>query len=369
MKNFIITSLILLTIRSTSGQIPEIDYFGQIPPVDSAIVFAPDIISLSNRYNQNGSFSPDGNEFCFTVTNRGWTNCDIYYTKIESDDWLTPQIADFVSGDIWDPFFTPDGINIIYSSSGDLWMLENLTDGWGSPKKLGLPVSSSSPEFSPSASMYGTIYFFSRRSTDIYRAIKEDGLYNEVEKLQSPINDFDDREPFIAPNESYILFSSKNRPDCKGSGDLYISYNQNDSWSDPKNLGSKINSIHDEFSPNVTSDGKYLIFTRRTNSESMIYWVSTSFIQELRPSEISITSKANTEFSIFPNPATHTIQIKTDGILSDIAGYSIFDLSGNLIKQGESESEMLDVSGLNKGVYIFSLQTDKQQISKKIVIE
>ena len=83
MKKIHIILFAFLSLLDGIGQVTEIDYFGQTPPGDSAIVFAPDFISLPDRYNQNGSFTPDGKEFCFTVTNSGWTNCDIYYTKIE----------------------------------------------------------------------------------------------------------------------------------------------------------------------------------------------------------------------------------------------------------------------------------------------
>jgi hypothetical protein len=38
---------------------------------------------------------------------------------------------------------------------------------------------------------------------------------------------------------------------------LYISYNRNGVWTKPTNLGNKINSEGNEYSPAISPDGKY----------------------------------------------------------------------------------------------------------------
>jgi len=50
----------------------QIDYFGQEPPGDSAIIFAPGIISLDDRFDQSITISPDGTEFLTGVSNMAW---------------------------------------------------------------------------------------------------------------------------------------------------------------------------------------------------------------------------------------------------------------------------------------------------------
>ena len=49
--------------------IPDGSYFGQRPPGDSAVVFAPGIISLADADHNIGkvAFSPDGKECYITV--------------------------------------------------------------------------------------------------------------------------------------------------------------------------------------------------------------------------------------------------------------------------------------------------------------
>ena len=51
------------------------------------------------------------------------------------------------------------------------------------------------------------------------------------------------------------------RPDSRGGFDLYISYNRNGEWTKPENLGDKINSKGNEYSPTISRDGKYFFWT------------------------------------------------------------------------------------------------------------
>jgi hypothetical protein len=276
-------------------------YFGQTPPGDSAIIFAPDFISLPGRFNQNATFSPDGKEFCFTISNSGWNISNIWYTKFENGKWSTPQIAPFnQTNDIWDPFFTPDGKSLLYCHSGVIWMLNKEQNSWSGPVALISPVNPGSSVWSPSVTSDGTIYFFSTDDLHIHYAKKKDGAYSNIEKLQSPINDYNDVEPYIAPDESYLIFCSDNRPDGLGQSDLYISFKTNSGWTSPKNLGPKINSGEIELTHKMTPDNKYLLFMRRaqpqTNKPSMIYWVKADFIDSLKHTNFTPNLK-----SVIPN--------------------------------------------------------------------
>jgi Tol biopolymer transport system component len=51
------------------------------------------------------------------------------------------------------------------------------------------------------------------------------------------------------------------RSDGRGGFDLYISYNRNGAWTKPANLGDKINSSGNEYSPTISPDGKYFFWT------------------------------------------------------------------------------------------------------------
>ena len=92
----------------------------------------------------------------------------------------------------------------------------------------------------------------------------------------------DEYDLFIAPDESYLIFSS-DRPGGFGNVDLYISYKKGDgTWTEPKNMGRNINSGGAVF-PSVTDDGRFLFFQSRRGGNGDIYWVDAKIIEELKP--------------------------------------------------------------------------------------
>jgi len=68
------------------------------------------------------------------------------------------------------------------------------------------------------------------------------GKYEEPKLLPKKINSGKSFHPFIAPDESYLLFDGE-REDGYGDSDIYISFRQqNGTWGNPINLGDKINT-------------------------------------------------------------------------------------------------------------------------------
>ena len=69
---------------------------------------------------------------------------------------------------------------------------------------------------------------------------------------------------FIAPDESFLIFSGYNRPDGLGSGDMYISYrNPDGSWRQSEHLPAGPNSKWMDYCPFVDIKTKTLYFTSR----------------------------------------------------------------------------------------------------------
>ncbi len=68
-------------------------------------------------------------------------------------------------------------------------------------------------------------------------------------------------EPFIAPDESYIIFAGTGLPESRGAYDLYVSFRRESAWTKPVNLGDTINSAGWDFCPKVSPDGKWFFFT------------------------------------------------------------------------------------------------------------
>jgi hypothetical protein len=286
----VITTLII-TSSSLCAQVvpPDSLYWGQTPPGDSAIVFAPGVISLSDRRETKIVFSQDGLECLISVGED--SRFKILYSNHYSGYWLEPVPASFIpfNHSPIEPFFTPDSLHIFYTSNADIYMCTKVNQLWSTPVKLSSPVNTKSAEYHPTVTFDGTLYFCSTRDNtlpEVYRSKYENGNYTTVEKLDKVINMPDHAwDPFIAPDESYIIFTSI-RTGGYGQEDQYISYNKNGHWTNPKNLGSKINTNKIEYGSYVSPDNKYYFFSRPSgwgpNIAADIYWASASFIDSLK---------------------------------------------------------------------------------------
>lgn len=275
-------------------------YFGQDPPGDTPVVFAPGIISKAGRFEQFLLYAPDGRELLFGVTNADWSAFTILSMTLQRGTWSEPRAAPFLGSSDTSALTAAvsfDGHTALFTSSrpayppADIWMSTRGTAGWAEPTKVGPPISSAADEFEVAIARNGTIYFSSARDgglgdLDIYRARLVDGAYPAGENLGPPINTAaGDDLPYVAPDERYLIFAS-NRPGGLGNRDLYVSFAGASRWTEPVNLGRPINSEAWDIYPSVSPDGKYLFFTRRTaweaTEDSDIYWVSTAFIARLR---------------------------------------------------------------------------------------
>ncbi len=88
--------------------------------------------------------------------------------------------------------------------------------------------------------------------------------------------------PFIAPDESYIIWDSENDGGY-GDSDMYISFRQPDgSWGTAINFGDQINTDGEDGGGYVTPDGKYLSYCPRCDPPYDRMWVDAQIIETLR---------------------------------------------------------------------------------------
>ena len=259
-------------------------YLGQKPPGLTPEPFAPGLIT-TDGWEHSGGFSPDMKELYF-LRQVGETNKkqEFVVYKNEGDSWIETVISPRRG----QPFVSPDGKTL---HLGHRYM-ERMDNGeWSELKKLDAPFDSL-PIMRLTASANGTYFFdeFKRDFTgDIRYSRIIDGKYEEPKLLNEKINTGRSFHPFIAPDESYILFDSK-KEGGYGDSDIYISFRQqNDEWGDPINLGAAVNTEAWEASASVTPDGKYLFFNRNMGSNKYenvdIFWVSTAIIERLKPKQ------------------------------------------------------------------------------------
>lgn len=261
----------------------ESPYLGQKPPGLTPEPFAPGLVT-TRGWEYSGVFSPDMKEFYFLrqVEETKGQEFVVYYN--EGNKWNETVISSRKG----QPFISPDG-KIMHL--GRRYKERKKNGDWSEIKKLDTPFDSL-PIMRLTASSKGT-YFFDEFKQDFTGDIRYsrvmDGKYEAPKLLDKKINAGGSFHPFIAPDEAYLIFDSE-REGGYGDSDIYISFRQqNDSWSNPINLGDKINTKAWEASASVTPDGKYLFFNRNMGSDNYenvdIFWVSAEIIEKLRPQQ------------------------------------------------------------------------------------
>jgi hypothetical protein len=115
---------------------------------------------------------------------------------------------------------------------------------------------------------------FTQGGTDLYFANrKEDGTYGLLQNMGKVINSAaDEGMPQLLSDTKTLLFSS-NGFSCYGNYDIYVSYRLDDTWkkwSEPINLGNKINSDSFEGSPFYDETTEMLYFTRYVEEKTSI---------------------------------------------------------------------------------------------------
>ena len=297
-------------------------YLGQKPPGMTPEIFASGIISTG--YSERiAAFTPDGRELFYALW--GAPHGVILQTAEVNGRWTKPEVAPFSGQYQGDFTMSSDGNRIVFSSNSPFegpgeplddyycWIVERTGSGWGKPEPFG-PLINMRESFAgcPTIADNGNLYFFSDRPgcigcEDIWMARFVNGEYAEPQNLGESVNTEDfDLDPFIAPDESYIIFTriDKNR---ERDADLFISFRRSDgTWTRSVDMGDGINSEGMEYCPTVSPDGKYFFFTstRRAykpysetpltyerkleilnspgNGSADIYWISSSILDPLR---------------------------------------------------------------------------------------
>lgn len=231
--------------------------------------------------------SPAGDEAYFTLQSPLEELGAIACSKRKSGKWQKPQLVNFTGRyrDI-EPFVTADGLRLYFSSNRplndtgeakdyDIWYVKrkNISEEWSAPENVGAPVNTAANEFFPSLAANGNLYFTSdgfdsKGKDNLYVSERKGSGFSTPVSLDSNINtDGYEFNAFIAPDESFIIYSGYNRKDGLGSGDLYISYkNGGNGWTASESMGSVINSKQMDYCPFVDMRTMTLYFTSRRSS-------------------------------------------------------------------------------------------------------
>ena len=219
----------------------------------------------------------------------------LYFMRHIDSVWTSPKIAPFTNGitvPVQRPVFSPDGSHLYIESSSnpvaeddsDIYVVEQEGDGWSSPVPVSPLINTGAMERLHCVTFDGSLVFsrdpYTRREK-IYISRFVDGAFVEPEQLQAPFDsDAYELAIVIAPDESYMLIGITR---TGLEDELYISYREADgSWTEriraPYQCGGFLA---------LSPDGEYLFFLGEG-----IYWVDTSFVEELYPTSANGAGEA-----------------------------------------------------------------------------
>ncbi len=274
-----------------TGRCSRRSFARRLPARYQAVPFARDTIGRPGSFCP--TFAPDGGVVVYVRKDVG-----LVESRFAEGRWSEPAPLPF-SGPAardGDPFFSPDGAQLFFWSTrppvaggeapanSDLWVVERRADGWGVPRPLPAPVNDAGGEAFPAAAADGTLYFGALRAggqggVDLYRARARAGGYAASENLGIAVNSpASDLDGYVSPDQSVLVFAS-DRPGGQGKLDLYVSHRIVGGWSSARNLGPGVNGPEHEFCPQVTPDGRRLVFSR----EDGLYQVDAAVLDDATP--------------------------------------------------------------------------------------
>ena len=286
------------------------------------------------------TFSPSGDTFYFARAKGTWgkkIKSSIYYAKNRDGQWSEPKIVSF-SGryDDSDPHIDLDGRTLYFVSdrpskggngSPDIWVVEKDSAGnWGQPERLPEPINSTAMEASPKTTQQGDLYFVSNRKGglgqgDIYRAGVTQQGFSQVENLGRIVNaptgewNFD-----IDPAGEILIFEASHRKhNMSVSGDLYISFKQDETWTIPQNI-VELNSKGSDLYAKLSNDHRLYYSSNGFSKDTSPKIYQTDFNQLI--SQYQKTAQKPHEYMFVVNRSDHVVvllDLQTQEIVKKIA--------------------------------------------------
>jgi outer membrane protein OmpA-like peptidoglycan-associated protein/tetratricopeptide (TPR) repeat protein len=197
----------------------------------------------STTFNEGAqNISQDGKWLLFTGCNfpEGLGSCDLYISYLTKKGWSEPEnLGPNVNSEFWEstPSLSPDKRDLYFSSNvpggfggKDIWVCHRNENGkWGQPLNLGSEVNTAGDESTPFIHADNqTLYFNSNghpgysEKPDIFVTRKlPNGKWSKPENLGYPINTIDDEGSLIVASDGKTAYYSSDRSDTKGGLDIY----------------------------------------------------------------------------------------------------------------------------------------------------
>ncbi len=177
-----------------------------------------------------------------------------------------------------DPVLSPDGQSLYFTRTrhpkniggskdpGDIWVTALNADQWSEARNLGTPFNNKDLNAVIGFSNDGTIMYMQNlsksRKGGISFSRKTASGWSKPQEM--PIQYFynkSDLQSMCISNDGKIIIMSVESFSTYGAEDLYASFLQSDgTWSEPRNLGTAVNTKYQEMTPKLADDNVTLFF-------------------------------------------------------------------------------------------------------------
>lgn len=275
--------ILLIGVQLSFGQ-TSLQFFGQPESLNR----------VNSQYDENFISIHPSNE-ALVVTRRNYPGNigdrhnpgDIWVSQFDSV-WLSPSSINVDPSKLVTPIgYVNQGDLFIYSTTifdrgvfrGDLWVADYENGMLKDHKKLEIEnFNNLSEHQSGSISPNGKHMIFAMEGDftfgveDLYVSnLDEDGKWSSPKNLGYRINtSFQEYTPFLAADNETLIFASNGREGGYGSFDLYASTridNTWQNWTEPVNLGPTVNSKGAETSMTFVHDSDYAYYSSTTDSD------------------------------------------------------------------------------------------------------
>jgi outer membrane protein OmpA-like peptidoglycan-associated protein/Tol biopolymer transport system component len=171
------------------------------------------------------------------------------------------------------------------------------------PINMGDEVNSKYREYFPTLTADGETIIFTRvvnENEDFYVASKKGGEWQKAKPLSTQINtpSYNEGAQSISPDGKYLFFTGCNRPDGYGRCDIYVSRKEGNEWGKAINLGKTINTDYWESQPSISPDGSslYFVSNRPGGMGSYDIWKSTLTDEDKWTDPVNLGAKINTPY-------------------------------------------------------------------------
>jgi hypothetical protein len=260
-------------------------YMGQEPPGFVPKVFAPGVPGGIKRAL---CLTQDGRECYFNAPATAPRSSQIMVTRYEQGAWTPPVRAPFSDETSYGPALA-DNDRTLYFNRGKftIWRVRRSSaeagvTAWSEPEVMPAPVNTApdaTNNVSCKVSSLGNMWICSWRpgglgQCDIWKLRGADGQFSEPTTPTILNSKGSDCTAVPGPDERYVVLRTNARKGF-GQGDLFVSFaDGSGGWTKPRNLGPTINTANWEDAPYLSPDNKYLFFTRSSDQDGNLYWVS-----------------------------------------------------------------------------------------------